>query len=169
MGANSHQSINHFNFLLASYAFLLPLQMHGLERITEHILKVNYVRISVWNIQKWTAIINTTGSCGNRFNVKDIYLLYCREHANCCWVNWINTLTLKDNTTSHCFYFVACCVADPATFVVSDRVPGSLFSSENSLEKNVHFWFCIISLISIVNINLSEFEFLPPQNYVLPL
>ena len=43
-----------------------------------------------------------------------------------CFHDWINKLTLKDDTISYCF-------TDPATFLVSNSVLLTLFSSENCL------------------------------------
>ena len=45
------------------------------------------------------------------------------------WLNWLNKLSLKDNTVSYtlCLY-----VADPATFLASDSVPGPYFSLRTS-------------------------------------
>ena len=43
-------------------------------------------------------------------------------------MSWINKLTLKDHTVSCCLY-----VADPATFLASHSVLGTLLSSESGL------------------------------------
>ena len=76
-------------------------------------------------------------------------------------------MTLKDNTISYCSTLY---VADPATFLGSNSVLGTLFSSENGLLNQLmekKYLLTLYYYLIIVNIEIKSFIFL--QNYIVPL
>ena len=76
------------------------------------------------------------------------------------WINRINKLTLRDNTCSHCFTLN---VADPATFLASNSVLGTLFSLEQLIDslwgKKQTFLSLYYDLINIVNTKILILSF----------
>ena len=88
----------------------------------------------------------------SQWDEKDLHwlifmLIYSKPLCFHDWINWIDKLTLKDNTVSLCFiffYIYKCIhVADPATFLASNSVLGTLFFPGNNLfiihGKDKHF------------------------------
>ena len=76
------------------------------------------------------------------------------------YILWLNhKLTLKDNTI---YTVLLClCVADPATFLASNTVLGTLFSSEKSffyslLKKSLYYYLIYIVSIKILSLNLNK-------------
>ena len=76
------------------------------------------------------------------------FLFHTKQTNYLCFHDWLNKLTLKDNTISYCITLFTC-VSDPATLLASNSVPGTLFSSENGLFvqlwANKDGWICIIT------------------------
>ena len=72
--------------------------------------------------------------CLNKLNYKK------KKISLCSWLNKLNKQT--DLRGKHSFVLLCLDLSDPATFLASNSVLGTLFSSQNSLF--IHLWFSFL-------------------------
>ena len=94
-----------------------------------------------------------------RFSLTDLFMPKQTKWTNSLWSHdWINKLITQFHTHLHCLY-----LADPATFLASNSVLETLFSSETSLFIHLRDRYIFLSLyydlINIVNVEILSLNF----------